>query len=110
MKNLRFVLMLVIVSCVYVPPKEFILYQAAFNEANTATSELLDVYNSIEKSATDIERRFNPEQAALIAPSADAPSTGLYRRGFAAIQEYNAILARYASGESVTVLMMIWER
>ena len=104
MKYLRFLAFLVLTSCTYVPPQEFILYQSAFNEAYEATNGLLDVYNGIEKKATNTDAGFLPDEAALIAPNADAPITSLYRRGFHAIAQYNVILARYAAGESISAL------
>lgn len=96
---------LALLGCSLVPETEFSLYRQSFAAANRATSDVLDAYNRAEKrtAAPGIEA-FDPDQAGLIAPDADAPMTAFLRRGFEAVETYNAILARYAAGDSLSVL------
>lgn len=97
--------LLTLLSCSLVPPPELTLYQATYDEAEEATESVLSTYARYEKRAQSVRiSTFDPDQAALIAPGAEPPLTDLYRRGFMAISNYNVILARYASGESISVL------
>ena len=102
---LCFLSVLIFASCSLVPAPEFTLYQAAYNNAEEATDSVLDVYGRYERRVQPVsEGTFDPDQAALIAPGAEPPLTGLYRQGFAAVSDYNAMLARYAAGESISAL------
>jgi hypothetical protein len=102
---LSMIFLLLVSGCGLPPPPEFVTYQAAFAEADAATTKVLDEYNRVEKAVTQTDAFvLNPDQAALIVEGADAPNTALYRRGFAAVREYNIILARYAAGDSIAVL------
>ena len=97
--------MFALASCSLVPPPELTLYQAAYSEAEDATESILSTYARYEKRAQSVSTSaFDPDQAALIAPGAAPPLTNLYRRGFTAVAKYNVILARYAAGESISVL------
>ena len=99
------VVLLVLGACNLLPMSEFAAYREAFSRANEATGEVLDAYNRAEKRTADLRVEvFDPDDAGLIARDADAPMTALLRRGFAAVADYNAVLARYATGESITVL------
>lgn len=94
-----------LVACSQVPQAELALYREAFARTSEATDEVLDAYNRAEKRNADLRVDvFDPGQAGLIAPDADAPMTALLRRGFEAVESYNTILARYATGDSITVL------
>ena len=92
-------------GCVLPPTEQFLRYDEAFDKANEASKTVLSVYSQYEKELYPLDpNSFRPDQAALISASAPGPLTALYSRGFSVVEKYNAILYRYAQGDSVSVL------
>lgn len=92
-------------ACAFAPPPEFTSYRDTFDRTVEATNAVLQVYGAIEKSnAPTSLATFDPNSAGNYVEGADGPFTGGIRQGFSAVQDYNLILARYASGESLGLL------
>ena len=94
-------------GCALPPTQEFNSYVAAFDQAHAQTTEMLALYNDVEK-AVDFQdedsKRLSPDRAYLYVKAGEAPRTRALRRGFEVIHDHNVILARYVAGESVSVL------
>jgi len=96
---------LFLASCASVPRPELSLYQAAYQQADVATKELVRTFAPMEKSVRKPEdEAFRPEYAPYEADEGRPGISELIERGFTAVTQYNAVLLRYAEGETVDTL------